>query len=189
MAVKVYKSLDQFWAQFRVYDTATRKEQADAIRKSQARVDRALDAAASRITKGRGRLSGVGKTGARIGHRSVQAPSVAEGIRVTFKPIGPWQLKDNTLKGGPTKAHLITVNEKRTPRPTSAAKKYMPSMKTATGRYITNYSRTPGGPFAVVEHKGSSRQPAWGNAIESVVPRVISEHTAAFGRAADRAFK
>ena len=180
MAVKVFRNLDAFTAQFVVYNTRMRTQQREAVRKSTERVDRALDHAAARLTKKRGVLKGVGKGGATLSHRT--RPSAATGentVRVVFSKQGPWQLRDSSVRGGPTRPHILKPNFKKSPRPMDPAKQWMPSMKSRQGEFYTNYNKGLG-PFLAIEHPGSKREPAWANAIESVMPVVIKLHSDAF---------
>lgn len=186
MAQKAIRNLNEYAAKLVLYGKATRGQQRLAVARSTARMDQALDQAAVRLGGGDSTISGVGKSGGKLDHLTTRPIDGPDQWVTVFRKKGPWQIRDNTRTGGDTAVRMVSPNLRRSPRPIDPAKKYMPSLLTRNGQFMSNFSVT--GPYIVVNAGRGRRLPAWRNAVQSTQPRIVDLHTEAFDRAAKETF-
>jgi hypothetical protein len=166
---RVIRNLDEFYVGLTGWAEETRGRQRLIKAQSKDRVQSALDNAARRLAGSDRVISRVGaaagrgrRSGARIGAQIVgDTPD-----SVMFKAIGAWQIRDNSISGGRTAPHTIGPRNDRNPRPLPPAKSISPSLEFRSGGFSKK----------AVAHDGSSRIPAWRNAVQSVQPRIIEAH-------------
>lgn len=188
MGQRVYRNLDNFAAALVRFGQASDRAQERALRQSTLRVDDALDAAARKVGGGDRIISGVGKSGAAVGHTTTRGANSPDFKQVFFRKTGPWQIRDSSVSGGDTQPREGTPNLRRSPRPMSPAKKFMPSLRTKDGKFYSNFNRSAGGPFVRVNLGRGRRQPFWAGAVKSVQPRVQEVHQRAFNDAGYETF-
>lgn len=188
MARGVSLSLDEFAGKLYLYGKVASERQIKALESGKRQVYRVLIRASSEAAGGDRVLSRVGKAtgfgtrkGSRLGFKMIEGSKTS----VTFKKIGAWQFVDNSVTPGPTKPHKIAPDPKRNRRPLPPAKKYQPTMRTATGFVGKD------GPFlgqAPVMHGGGKRFPYWGRAIKSIQGKVVESHKDEFMKAGRQVF-
>jgi hypothetical protein len=176
------RSADEFAVKLYRYGTALNRGQLEAMRNSRRRMEAALKRAAIELAGPDQILSRVGRAtgyGTRKGGKlTVRTQSETLAMSVTFIAGGPWSLRDSTVSGGPTQAHVIGPRPDKNKRPLTPAVKYKPSMKFRSGRYVSG----------IVRHPGSKRTDAWRRQVQSTSPRIIVEHAREFARAGTETF-
>ena len=169
----VSRSLDEFAVKLQKFTVGMERGQVDAAKASKVRVEAAIKRAATQLAGPDARLSRVGgaagrgkRRGGRLGHKAE-----SHDLWTTeFRALGPWAIRDNTVSGGDTAAHIITPRPDKNKRPLDPATKNIPTMLTRDGDFVRG----------VIAHGGSTRTNAWHRQMESVAPVVTKLKFQAF---------
>lgn len=126
---------------------------------------------------GNGVLSGVGKSGARVGV-SARPKTATFGI---VRATGPWQIRDSSVSGGPVKPHIITSKKGGGSRRSRGRRLHFPDggIGPISGRgsgvggainVLGETSKDSEGWRLYARHPGAPRRAYWVNGITKVVP-------------------
>jgi hypothetical protein len=171
--VGVSRSLDEFAVKLQKFTVGMERGQIDAAKASRLRVEAAIKRAASQLAGPDMKLSRVGAAagpGKRKGSRLGFTAESSDLWTTEFRARGAWQIRDSTISGGDTDAHIITPRPDRNKRPLSPATKNIPTMLTRDGDFVRGY----------IAHGGSTRINAWHRQMESVAPVVTKLKFQAF---------